>query len=56
MVKITEELAKALLSIIDLSSKSGVFVGANLSVAGQVRSQLEEALKQKPEAEGFDNE
>jgi len=44
MVNISEDLAKALLSIIDLSSKAGVFVGGNLSIAGQVRSELEASL------------
>lgn len=39
-----------MISIIDMSAKSGSFVGPNLSVVGQVRSELENALKQKPEA------
>jgi hypothetical protein len=50
MVNLSEEMVKAMISIIDMSAKSGSFVGPNLSVVGQVRSELENALKQKPEA------
>jgi len=56
MVNLSEDVVKAMISIIDMSAKSGSFSGQNLSVVGQVRAELEKALKEKPETEGFSNE
>lgn len=46
MVNLTEDLVKAVLGIIDLSSSKGIFTGVNLTVAGQVRQELQNALDQ----------
>jgi len=44
MVKLSPDLVAAVIQIIDMCAKQGVFVGPNLSVAGQVRGELERAL------------
>ncbi len=51
MVSISEDVAKAMLSIIDMSAKAGVFVGSNLTVAGQVRGELERSMEQSEKAD-----
>ena len=46
MVNVNEDMVKAMISIIDMSAKAGVFVGSNITVAGQVRSELERLLQE----------
>ena len=51
MVSVSEDMVKAMISIIDMSAKAGVFVGSNITVAGQVRNELERLMQESEKAD-----
>jgi len=44
MVEVRPEVVAAVLQVIDLAAKKGVFVGDDLTVVGQVRGELVNAV------------